>query len=102
MSALPILDLSALFAPARPEPIEYSDDRDMPELPDRTRAEYIWRDSNPNNLELMIVSGVWNHEDLHMHLYAALRASEGSLPAAVQTAWDAIREVSIAVEAGEE
>lgn len=102
MSAHPFLDLSALFAPPRIEYTDDGDDRDMPEPDERKRAERIWRDSTPNNLELMIVSGIWNHEDLHMHLYAALRATEGSLPAEVQKAWDAIREVSIAVEAGEE
>lgn len=102
MSAIPIIDLSELFRPSRPEDIEYVDDSDMPEPDQRERAERIWRDANPNHLELMIVSGVWAHEDLHMHLYAALRAAEGSLPVGVQKAWDAIKEVSIAVEAGEE
>lgn len=99
---IPIIDLSELFRPSRPEDIEYVDDSDLPEPDQRQRAEHIWREANPNNLELMIVSGVWNHEDLHMALYAALRAAEGSLPCYVQEAWDAIKDVSIAVEAGEE
>lgn len=108
MNTIPILDLSALFAPRRDGLVYEGDehpDADAPSLFDQDyrleRARRAWDESGAFDLSLLIVNGVFCRDELYDALYLALRkaAKEQTLPAGVAEAWNAIRRASIAAEA---